>query len=111
VDIDERPHGANNRERVGDWEGNTIIGNNHKGAMVTLDDRKTKLRLAAPLPDKTAQAVADAIQFLLHPIQKYVKTLIVDNGKEFAQHKNIAERLECDVFFCQALSFMGTGTK
>ncbi|SMN00146.1 Mobile element protein [uncultured Candidatus Thioglobus sp.] len=46
VDIDERPESANNRERVGDWEADTIIGKNHKGAIVTLDDRKSKLRLA-----------------------------------------------------------------
>lgn len=101
MDIDERPREANNRERVGDWEGDTIIGKNHKGAIVTLDDRKTKLRLAAPLPGKTAQTVADAIQFLLHPIKKYMKTLTFDNGKEFTQHKTIAQWLECDVFFAK----------
>lgn len=26
VDIDERPDAVNNRERVGDWEADTIIG-------------------------------------------------------------------------------------
>lgn len=101
VDIDERPCEANNRERVGDWEGDTIIGRNHKGAIVTLDDRKTKLRLAAPLQGKTAQTVTDAIQLLLQPIKKHVKTLTFDNGKEFTQHKNIAEFLGCDVFFAK----------
>ena len=54
VDIDERPQAANNRERVGDWEADTIIGKNHKGAIVTLDDRKSKLRLAFPLLGKKA---------------------------------------------------------
>ena len=48
VDIDERPEEANNREQVGHWEGNTIIGKNHKGAIVTLDERKSKLCLAKP---------------------------------------------------------------
>jgi len=101
VDIDKRPVEANNRERVGDWEGDTIIGKNHKGAIVTLDDRKTKLRLAAPLPGKTTQAVVDAMIFLLDPIKKYVKTMTFDNGKEFTQHKNIAEALECDTYFAK----------
>ncbi len=49
VDIDNRPEIANQRGRVGDWEADTIIGKNHKGAIVTLDERKSKLRLAAPL--------------------------------------------------------------
>ena len=42
VDIDQRPEVANNRERVGDWEADTIIGKHHQGAIVTLDDRKSK---------------------------------------------------------------------
>jgi IS30 family transposase len=42
VGIDERPEVANNRERIGDWEADTIIGKNHKGAIVTLDERKSK---------------------------------------------------------------------
>jgi len=46
VDIDERPEVVNKRERVGDWEADTIIGKNHRGAIVTLDERKSKLRLA-----------------------------------------------------------------
>ena len=45
VDIDQRPEAANNRERVGDWEVDTIIGKHHQGAIVTLDDRKSKLCL------------------------------------------------------------------
>ena len=61
VDIEERPQAANHHERVGDWEADTIIGKNHKGAIVTLDDRKSKLRLAAPLPGKKAHFVADAM--------------------------------------------------
>ncbi|MCP4409196.1 MAG: IS30 family transposase, partial [Gammaproteobacteria bacterium] len=48
VDIEQRPQQANQRQRVGDWEADTIIGKNHKGAIMTLDERKSKLRLAAP---------------------------------------------------------------
>jgi IS30 family transposase len=34
---------------VGDWELDTIIGKAHKGAIVTMDDRKSKIRLALPV--------------------------------------------------------------
>jgi len=54
VNIDERPEISNQRKRIGDWEGDAIIGKNHKGAIVTLDERRSKLRLAAPLPTKKA---------------------------------------------------------
>lgn len=101
VDIDERPEVANNRERVGDWEGDTIIGKNHKGAIVTLDERQTKLRLAAPLPGKKALAVKDAMIALLQPIQHFVKTITFDNGKEFTQHESIAKELSCDTYFAK----------
>lgn len=101
VDIDERPEVANNRKRVGDWEGDTVIGKNHKGAIVTLDERQTKLRLAAPLPGKKALVVKDAMIALLQPIQRFVKTITFDNGKEFTQHESIAKELSCDTYFAK----------
>jgi IS30 family transposase len=101
VDIDERPVEANNRERIGDWEADTIIGKNHKGAIVTLDDRKSKLRLAAPLSGKKAQYVKEAMIALLSPITEFVKTVTFDNGKEFTLHENIADELDCKTYFAK----------
>ena len=101
IDIDERPEVANTRARIGDWEGDTIIGKNHKGAIVTLDERKSKLRLAFPVKNKTAQAVADAIVTVLSPLNHLVKTITFDNGKEFAYHEKIAEAVDCDIYFAK----------
>lgn len=101
VDIDQRPEQANNRERVGDWESDTIIGKNHKGAIVTLDERKTKLRLAFPLKTKAAKLVKQAIIKLLNPFRKVVKTMTFDNGKEFAGHEAIAKALGCQTYFAK----------
>ena len=36
VGIDERPGIVDQKSRIGDWEGDTIIGKNHRGALVTL---------------------------------------------------------------------------
>ena len=104
VDIDKRPEAANNRERIGDWEADTIIGKNHKGAIVTLDERKTKLRLAFPLAGKKAHPVSEAIILLLDPIKNFVKTITFDNGKEFCFHEKIAESLECETYFAKPYS-------
>lgn len=101
VDIDERPEAANKRERVGDWEMDTIIGKNYKGAIVTMDDRKTKLRLAAPIPKKKAKDVKDTIIELLTPLNQFVKTLTFDNGKEFTMHEITGKALDCDTYFCK----------
>ena len=51
VDIDQRQEEANSRLRVGD----TVIGAMHKGAIVTLDERVSKLRLALPMIGKFAE--------------------------------------------------------
>ena len=101
VDIDERPDIVNNRERVGDWEADTIIGKNHRGAIVTLDERKSKLRLAMPTGTKAARSVTDAIKSLFSPIEKFIKTVTFDNGKEFAYHKEVATTLNCKTYFAK----------
>ncbi len=101
IDIDERPEAANNRDRIGDWEADTIIGKNHKGAIATIDERKSKLRLAFPLPGKKAQGVTDAIVRLLKPIEQFVKTITFDNGKEFTLHESIAKSLDCETYFAK----------
>lgn len=99
VGIEERPEIVNNRARVGDWEADTIIGKNHKGAIATLDERKTKLRLAVPLPGKKAKAVKQAVIDVLKPLKRFVKTITYDNGKEFVQHEAINKALSCDSYF------------
>jgi len=101
VDIDQRPEEANNRERIGDWEADTIIGKNHQGAIVTLDERKSKVRLAAPLKRKKAQELNDAMVKLLKPVKQFVKTITYDNGKEFTLHEAVAESISCDTFFAK----------
>lgn len=101
VDIDERPDEVNNRDRVGDWEADTIIGKNHQGAIVTLDERKSKLRLALPLAGKKAGGVKNAIVKLLEPIREYVKTITFDNGKEFTLHEVVAKSLGCMNYFAK----------
>jgi IS30 family transposase len=42
VSIDERPEIVDQKTRIGDWEGDTVIGKNHKGGCVTLDERKSR---------------------------------------------------------------------
>lgn len=101
VDIDERPEVANNRERLGDWEADTIIGKNHKGAVVTLDERVSKLRLAYPLARKKSKAVKEAIVSLLAPMDTWVKTITFDNGREFVEHTGAAIALKCDTYFAK----------
>jgi IS30 family transposase len=99
ISIDERPAIVDSRQRLGDWELDTIIGKAHKQAIVSLTERKSKLTLIAKVTHKTADLVGQAIVRLLKPLQTSVHTLTSDNGKEFAQHEAIADALNADFYF------------
>ena len=78
-----------------------MIGKGHQGALVTLDERKSKLRLAWPVDRKTAEAVTEAIVTLLDGFKDFVHTLTFDNGKEFARHETLAKELNCHTYFAK----------
>ena len=46
--------------------------------------------------DKSARTVTDATIELLAPFKDLVLTITADNGKEFAYHKKVSKKLECD---------------
>jgi IS30 family transposase len=91
VGIEERPPIVERRIRIGDWEGDTVVGKNHQGALVTLVDRKSKLTLIGKVDRYTAQAVEKTIISLMELLPRRSYTLTVDNGKEFASHESVAE--------------------
>ncbi len=85
--------------RICDWEIDSIIGKGHKQAILSLTERKTRFALIQKVERKTAQCVTNAIINLLSPYSEYVITMTSDNGKEFADHKTIASKLDADFFF------------
>jgi len=74
VSIDERPALVDNKERVGDWEIDTIIGKNHKGVIVTAVERKTKFSCMKHVPRKEATLVTSALIKMLKPYKQLVHT-------------------------------------
>ena len=104
VSIDKRPAIVEGRKRFGDWEADLVIGAGQQQALVTLNERKSRYTLIAHVTHKTAQAVSDAMIFLLTPFATCVHTMTTDNGREFAQHERIAARLGADFFFAHPYS-------
>jgi IS30 family transposase len=104
VSIDKRPEIVNSRQRLGDWEVDTVIGKGQQQAIVTLTERKSRLALIRKVDQRTAQAVKDAILVLLQPWMAQTHTLTSDNGKEFALHQQIAEQLQATFFFSHPYS-------
>ena len=99
VSIDERPAIVDERQRIGDWEMDLIIGRSGGSVLMTAVERKTRFTIIALAPDKTAEAVKEAILGALTPLAAYVETLTYDNGKEFALHDVIAEQLQAKSYF------------
>ena len=99
VSIEQRPAEVETRQRLGDWEVDTMIGKRHKQALVTLLERKSRLVLLCKVERRTAEAVEDAILHLLKPWIHAVYTITADNGKEFANHEQISEKLNANFYF------------
>ena len=56
ISIDKRPEIVEQKIRIGDWEGDTVIGKNHQGVLVTLAERKSRYVLAGQLRSKHARS-------------------------------------------------------
>lgn len=99
VCIEQRPAIVETRSRIGDWEGDTVIGKGHQGVLVTLVERKSRYTLARQLDSRHSALVTEAVIELLRPHKAWCETITFDNGKEFAEHAFIAASLGADVYF------------
>lgn len=108
--IDERPAIVETRNRIGDWEVDTVIGKKHKQAILSIVERKSGYTLIRKVERKTALAVSQAMIGLLKPHRKKVLTITSDNGKEFAGHEEVARGLKADFYFAHPYASWERGT-
>lgn len=97
--IDNRPAVVDRGNRIGDWEGDTIIGKGRTSALLTMVERKTLYSVIMRLAGKRADLLAEAAVAGMKHLKDRVKTITLDNGLEFAKHALIAEGLEADIYF------------
>lgn len=110
LSIDDRPCIVETRQRVGDWEADTIIGKRHQMALVSLVERKSGLTLIQRVRRKTAEEVSDAMIQLMQPLKDHVMTITSDNGREFAGHEAVANALSADFYFAHPYASWERGT-
>lgn len=99
VSIDERPKIVEKKKRIGDWEGDTIIGKQQEKAIVTLVDRASKKVLIGKVATKHSSIVSDIMINLLKPFKDFSHTITLDNGKEFSDHEKTAAALNMNIYF------------
>ena len=101
IDIDNRPSIVDEKERFGDLEIDLVLGKDHKGALLTINDRSTGLLFMDLVESKHAIQVENATLSLLDDWKPFIHTMTSDNGKEFANHQNIAAQLNLDFYFAK----------
>lgn len=99
VDISLRPSIVEEKTRVGDWEGDTIISAGSRSAILSYVDRHTKFTLLKKIGKKTAENVRQATLEKMGALPVPVLTITYDNGKEFSGHQDIANDLNAQCFF------------
>jgi len=97
--IEQRPQIVASKRRYGDWEADTIIGGRHRGGILSVVERKSKLTRLRKLATKAATEMKDQTIALLAPLAARVHTITVDNGKEFCEHELIAAGLQARIYF------------
>ncbi|MBS0151217.1 MAG: IS30 family transposase [Nitrospira sp.] len=80
VDIAERPAIVVAKSRLGDWEGDTLVGTRHHGRLLTHVERKSLFTIISKLSQPTAQATHCATVARLKPLRQHVHTITYDTG-------------------------------
>lgn len=90
-DITQRPESANKRNRLGDWEADTVLGQNSGACLLTLVDRKSRLLICRKLSRRSSKELAQTAITALQG--QPAETITPDRGSEFRYHAQITEGL------------------
>lgn len=101
VSIEQRPVEVNGRDEIGHWEGDLIIGKQHKTALGTLVERSTRYTIIVPFINaKDTETVAEGFSKALNDIPGFLKkTLTYDQGSEMYQHEKFSAATGMAVYF------------
>ncbi len=111
VSISQRPAVVEERSRVGDWEGDTIVGQGHRGYVATFVDRHSGYLVAMRMRDKRATSLNRAAERAFREVPESARySLTVDNGTEFAKHELLSRRLQLSIYFADPYSSWQRGT-
>jgi transposase, IS30 family len=112
VNISQRPAEADDRAVPGHWEGDLIVGAASRSAIGTLVERASRFVMLLHLPEgHGADAVQEAMVVAMSTLPATLRrTLAWDQGTEMANHAQIAEALELDIYFCDPHSPWQRGT-
>ena len=101
IPIHLRPEIVDKKERVGDWETDSMIFSKQKEILSTQYERKTMLCRLHKLPNKTAKESENAIADSIESVPKEMwLTITRDNGTENACHLDTLNNFNIQSYFC-----------
>jgi IS30 family transposase len=101
----------NRRRRYGDWEGDTLVGANHRGGIVSLVERKSGYTILSRVDRLGAEPVNQATCQRMRRLPKSLRRSVTfDNGPEFQGHVELSTRLGIDVYFAEPYCAWQRGT-
>lgn len=91
--IETRDPIVDQKGRVGDFEGDTVIGKNRKQRIVTYVDRKSGYAKASILHKVSAPIIQEATRKIFEKLPKSKRhTITYDRGKEFGEQDDVIEQ-------------------
>ena len=111
--IKKRDKSVYKRIDFGHWEADTMVSGRgkSKSCLAVLTERKSRLYLALPIPNRTEETVRKAINEMHLPFKGIMlKTITCDRGKEFSGFSKIESDLDCQVYFADPYCAWQKGT-
>ena len=98
--IDQRPEVIEQRLRLGDWEGDTVLGPAGTGGLATLVDRKSRYTIIVKIRCKEADHVHQKLKERLRELDEQRRhSITFDNGTEFARCRRLEKHLGMTLYF------------
>ncbi|MGM8139776.1 IS30 family transposase [Enterococcus italicus] len=87
-------------EEFGHLEGDTIVGQKHKSAVITLVERLSKVIITLQPEGRRAIDIENRLNQWMQSVPKYLfKSMTFDCGKEFSNWKSISNINDIDIYF------------
>jgi len=98
--IAQRPEVIEQRQRLGDFEGDTVLGPLGTGGLATLVDRRSRFTIVLKVQSKNADHVQEKLQQRLKELdEEHRRSITFDNGTEFAHCHRLEKHLGIQLYF------------
>lgn len=113
--IEQRPENVNNREELGHWEMDTVVGIREKSSvLLTLTERVTRCEIIQKIDDRTSASVIKGLDEiktrLTDSFTTMFKSITCDNGSEFSNSIKMEDLLNVPIYFAHPYSSFERGT-